>query len=299
MKVLLPSKNKQTQGYSNSHKGYDHSGRGDVNYYSSIYGKVVISKNSETKNWLANKDTDPYKDDSRRPGLITEDYGNYIKIKGEVDGKTVYQLGAHFEPGSVLSQGTEVKAGQVVAKIGNTGNSTAKHCHTEYRDTDNKNFRVEFISEVEKPPMEELPKDSVIRDFYKASKETFSDDEVNRWLQENKNLYEIFTSVLEGDGAVREHLLGMWGIEVDTNKDKLVEQQRETILSIKDVLRRVGLESGQDSEAMVAKLEWLVDQYEELKDKQVPKVIYKYEDKDFSKIIKLWNLVLIMEGGDN
>ena len=79
MKVLRPvsKDNPQTQGYSSSHKGYDHDDKPDPNYYSSFYGKVTQAKNSETKNWI-NKGT-----------LTTADYGNYIKIKGEVDGKVV------------------------------------------------------------------------------------------------------------------------------------------------------------------------------------------------------------------
>jgi len=165
MKVLRPSKNKLTGGYTSSHKGYDHSGRGDLNYYSSIYGKVIQAKNSETRNWGANKANDPYKTDPRRPKLLTEDYGNYLIIKGEVDGKTVQQLGAHFEQGSVLPKGTEVKAGQIIARIGNTGNSTGAHSHTEYRDADHNKFPVEFIDKVEEPP-QDMDKKQLIIDAY-------------------------------------------------------------------------------------------------------------------------------------
>src|SRR3990167_10369186 len=172
MKVLRPTNNKQTGGYSSDHKGYDHDDIPDPNYKSSFFGKVVQAKNNETRNWLANKAGDPYKPATGTRKLMTEDYGNYIKIKGEVDGKAVYQLGAHFKQGTVLPVGTEVKRGQVVAQIGNTGNSTAKHCHTEYRDEKNINFSVQFIDEdtpAPKPENNMVTKEQVIIDSYKAT----------------------------------------------------------------------------------------------------------------------------------
>jgi len=297
MKVLRPSKNSQTQGYSSSHKGYDFSGKGDLNAYACFFGKVTQAKNSETRNWLVNTGADPYYKGIKRK-LRTEDYGNYCKIKGEVDGKTYYALYAHLEQGSVLPVGTEIKEGKIIGSIGNTGNSTGRHLHFEVRTAENVNLPVEFVTEAQKPIMEQLPKDNVIRDFYKAAKEEFSDDEIKKWLQENKNLYEIFTSVLEGDGAVRDHLLKLWGLELNTDKEKLIEQQKDTIFSIKEVLRRVGLEAGQDSEAMVAKLEWLVNEYLRLKEEKKPKTIIKYQDKDYKPLFKIWEVLVSIEGGD-
>jgi len=288
LKVLKPNKNKQTQGYSETHKGYDHSGKGDQNYYSSFYGKVVQAKNSETENWL------------NEGKLTTNDYGNYIKIKGEVDGETYHQLGAHFKQGTVLPVGTEVKRGQVVAQIGNTGNSTAAHSHTEYRDKDNKNIRVEFVENQEETnEMEKLPKDSVLRDFYRAVKVEFSDDEINRWLQENKNLYEIFTSVFQGDGAAKKHLLELWGIEIDINWEETAKGYIDTFNMLKEIY---GLSPSDDTEKVLGKargsqerIKELENQVKELEKKKTPETIYKYQDKDYQLILKISNLILALE----
>lgn len=75
--------------------------------------------------------------------LTTRDYGNYIKIK-HTDGS--FELHAHLRQGSSLLQGSKVKAGQVVARIGNTGNSTGSHVHSEYRNSSNVNVTAEFVT---------------------------------------------------------------------------------------------------------------------------------------------------------
>ncbi len=136
MNVLRPSKNKLTGNYSASHKGYDFSGKGESLVYASFDGVVVASKNSETKNWQAS--TFP---------LTTADYGNYCKIKGKL-----FQLVAHLEPNSALAVGVQVKTGMVLGVIGNTGNSTAKHLHCEYRFLNNVNTPVEFTEILDSQP---------------------------------------------------------------------------------------------------------------------------------------------------
>jgi murein DD-endopeptidase MepM/ murein hydrolase activator NlpD len=54
-------------------------------------------------------------------------YGNFVKIKHDDDLTTIY---AHC---SVLSvkKGQKVKKGQVIAKVGSTGDSTGPHLHFE------------------------------------------------------------------------------------------------------------------------------------------------------------------------
>lgn len=301
MKVLKPvGKNEETGGYTSSHHGYDHDdkdSKGNVllDYKSSLYGKIVQCKNSETRNWRANKASDPYKNDPRRPGLITEDYGDYVKIKGEIDGETVYQLGAHLEQGSVLPKGTEVKAGQVVGKIGNTGNSSGSHCHTEYRGADEKNFPVEFIEKMEKPTMDTQTKEQIIIDAYKAlTGEYPNDDEKKARLQQNLNTVELIES-LTGDGRFYKMYVKPHIPLPDMDKDKLLESYRETILHNKEILRRVDLESGADSEQMLAKMEWLVNEYLRLKEIQIPKTIIKHQDKDYTLLFKVWEILVVIE----
>jgi hypothetical protein len=282
MKVLKPNKNKLTQGYSDKHKGYDHSGNGDQNYYSSIYGKVVQAKNSETKNWTNNK------------ALTTADYGNYIKIKGEVDGKTVYQLGAHFKQGTVLPIGTEVKTGQVIAQIGNTGNSTAPHSHTEYRDENNHNFPVEFVDEQAQNPTMDKAKEQIIIDTYKAvTGEYPNDDEKKATLQKNENSVELIEDLLRGDGRSKVRWLAEWGVE-DNNQDFLttIEAYKDTFYKLKEILK---LPVGANNEDVLGRVAGLVESLREAKEALVPKVVYKLQDKDFTKVFSISNLIIIME----
>lgn len=257
IKVLRPSKNKQTQGYSDGHKGYDHSGKGDQNYYSSIYGKVTQSKNSETENWQKKKGEK----------LTTKDYGNYIKIKGEVDGKVVYQLGAHFKQGTVLSVGTEVSRGQVVAQVGNTGNSTAKHSHTEYRDSGNKNFSVTFVeNEEEDKPMDTQTKEQIIIDVYKAETGEYPTDDEKKWrLQQNLNTVELIESV-HGDGRFHEKWVAPH-VGDKTDLKEQVETYKDQKLKLNEVLRPVGIPSGADFAEAVGKVSWLVEQYKDTENK--------------------------------
>ena len=287
LKVLRPSKNKQTQGYSKRHPAYDHDDIPDTNYYSSLFGKVIQAKKSETKNW---KNTGK---------LTTRDYGNYIIIKGEVDGKTVFQLGAHFQPGTVLSKGTEVKRGQVVAQAGKTGNirpmhgGDGSHSHTEYRDANNKNFPVVFVKNGEvdkKEEMEKLPKDSIIRDIYKALRGDYPhDDEVNRWIQENKNLQEIIDGVMQGDGKVKPKWLEIWGVK--EIKDDVAENYKITLEEIRELLRPVDIKMGDDTEIVKAKISELVTVYKEMTKVEKPKPNI---EKDMEHIgdIKFWGFVI-------
>lgn len=58
-------------------------------------------------------------------------YGNWVEIKHDDGTSTRY---AHMSERGV-SQGARVEQGQVIGKVGSTGNSTGPHLHFEYRDS--------------------------------------------------------------------------------------------------------------------------------------------------------------------
>ena len=287
LKVLRPSKNKQTQGYSSKHKGYDFDDIPDKNYYSSFYGKVILSKNSETKGW------------QNTGKLTTRDYGNYIKIKGEVDGKTVFQLGAHFKPGTVLPKGTEVKRGQVVAQAGKTGNirpmhgGDGSHSHTEYRDANNRNFPVVFVKngEAAKEVKKDMQsKEQIIIDAYFAVTGEYPTDDEKSWrLQKKENTVELIEDLLKGDGRSKPRWLEIWGVK--EVKDRIGDNYEESFDVVREILRRVDIKMGDDTEKIKAKIEELVEIALEAKKVEKPKPNI---EKDMEHIgdIKFWGFVI-------
>ena len=139
MRVYRPTDNPLYRGYLPHHKGYDFRG---LNRPDEVRagkdGRIVQRIDRYENNWI------------NTGSLKTRDYGNYIKIKHD-DG--TYELHAHLAKGSSLPVKTKVKAGQVVARIGNTGNSTGPHLHSEYRNSENRNIQVEFYTDSHNNPM--------------------------------------------------------------------------------------------------------------------------------------------------
>lgn len=146
MKVYRPTDNpiSPNGGYTSTHKGYDFAGNNlPDEVRSGKDGEIIERVDEYTTNW-------------RNTGtLTTRDYGNYIKVR-HTDG--TYALFAHLRKGSSFVKGTKVKAGQVIARIGNTGNSTGPHLHAEYRNANNVNVPVEFYTNTTEQADEETRK---------------------------------------------------------------------------------------------------------------------------------------------
>jgi N-acetylmuramoyl-L-alanine amidase len=130
MRVYRPSNNIVTRGYVSGHLAYDFAGLNVPDAVRAGKNGVIVERvDAYNSNW------------SSTPPLTTRDYGNYIKIKHD-DG--TFELHAHLRQGSSFVVGTRVTAGQTVARIGNTGNSTGPHLHSEYRNASNQNVPAEF-----------------------------------------------------------------------------------------------------------------------------------------------------------
>ncbi|MDU0967626.1 MAG: M23 family metallopeptidase [Actinomycetaceae bacterium] len=62
--------------------------------------------------------------------------GNIVRIKHEMNGESFYTVYMHLvDGGTVVTQGQQVKAGEVISHVGSTGNSTGSHLHFEVRPT--------------------------------------------------------------------------------------------------------------------------------------------------------------------
>lgn len=154
LKVIFPSKNRITQGYSLRHKGYDFSSRPDPNWDYPFTGQIIRSVNLYTNSW-------------RNTGkLTTRDYGNFV-IGLHRDG-TIF-LASHLPKDHGINVGHEFKAGERAGMMGNTGNSTGPHLHIEFRDKANRNIPVEFVDHPEEEAGKEL--ESCMKDRAKFWKE--------------------------------------------------------------------------------------------------------------------------------
>lgn len=115
------------------HPGIDYAYPEGTKVYAAEDGKVTIAKGNETRQWLANTASDPFRINGTR-SLRTEDYGNFIKIDHGAGKSTLY---AHLKYDSLyVKVGQLVKKGQLIAEVGSTGNSSGNHLHWEIRLND-------------------------------------------------------------------------------------------------------------------------------------------------------------------
>lgn len=115
-RVLQKGVNRITQGYKTTHKGVD-LGR------EHITGEPIIAHSDGVVVALATG----HKNNKGSSG--TASYGNYVKLDHGDGYETLY---AHLASVSVKA-GEKVKKGQVIGKMGNTGNSYGIHLHFEVR----------------------------------------------------------------------------------------------------------------------------------------------------------------------
>lgn len=124
-RVITDSENRITCPYGNGHKGVDLGWRSDEKQnivHAHSDGVVVQVVKNINYNTYPNG---------------ASIYGNYVKIRHR---NGYYTLYAHLKYGSVcVSKGDNVRQGQEIAIIGNTGFSSARHLHFETR---NKNDNV-------------------------------------------------------------------------------------------------------------------------------------------------------------
>lgn len=206
MKVHRPSQNKITQGFKPEHRAFDFSGRGDLNCYTCLDCECIERVDEYDHNWRANQPSDPFRNDPRRPKLILEDYGNYAKFR-HYDGS--FSLYAHLQRGSVPQVGQKFKQGEACGTIGNTGNSTARHLHFEFRARNGVNIKVEFEDDMS--------------------------DELNKCLDEKDELSQELE--LEQQRTIdcrddRTAILGALGLPPNTGKERAVERVQKLLFNI-------------------------------------------------------------------
>lgn len=108
-----------TGPYGTNHRGIDYGYPDTTPIYASADGTVRVATNHYLNSWRG------------VPPLTTRDYGNMLKIDHGGGWSTLY---AHLKKDSlVVSVGSKVKKGQLIARVGSTGNSTGNHLHWEVR----------------------------------------------------------------------------------------------------------------------------------------------------------------------
>jgi len=189
MNVIRPTKSAQTgDPTTHGYNAYDFSGKSYLTLTAKYNGKVISSKTTETRNWLAFSANDPYKD-TRNGKLLTADYGNHILVEYEGG---LRHLIAHLEPATSVT-GTFSK-GAVLGVVGNTGNSTARHSHHEYR-SGGKNIVVDFVDDDIISPIENMSQ--YTEQVFNQSKDVLPDQSYNFNDQLDKSKFKDELAVVK------------------------------------------------------------------------------------------------------
>lgn len=227
----------QTQGFggSNNHRGLDLVGKGytidDIVSYDN--GKVLMSVTGygngqgEGVNWR---------------------YGNFVKIQHD-DGTVC--LYAHLERASV-SVGQRVSKGQVIGRMGNSGNSFGAHLHWEFWTKNDYYFNVDPSPYLAPKEPVVLPK-PVERDKNKRQFQVDYND--NLRVREtpngnilgilNKGIYDFISTEKNGDYEWVKLKDGMYSAITDMSRILEVEKE-EVKEEIKEEIEESPVMSGND-----------------------------------------------------
>ncbi len=148
-------------GNRSLHGAVDIAGEGQVGVHNVIASKggVVVYPTSKSQTQFVDHDGNGY------GNTDGGGYGNYVKID---HGNGEYTLYGHMARNSItVMAGDIVEQGQVIGKVGNTGNSTGAHLHFEiYIGGSSHEFRVDPLNYVS--PNEPRPLSNNITTFIKA-----------------------------------------------------------------------------------------------------------------------------------
>lgn len=106
-----------TQGFTRNHPAIDYGYPEGTPIYASQDGKVTTVVDHYINAWRST------------PPLTNRDYGNYIIIEHANGFRTLYSHNLKASP--IVKVHEQVKRGQKIAEVGNTGNSSGPHLHWE------------------------------------------------------------------------------------------------------------------------------------------------------------------------
>lgn len=215
MIVIRPSKNRITcDPKCHGYLAWDFAGlEGDQFIRSSIDGEIIEAKYNETRNWLAFTSNDPFKN-ARNGKLLTSDYGNYLKIKG-----SIIHLVTHLKANTGLPIGTKVKAGQIIAEVGSSGNSSGKHSHNEYRTLNGTN-----ISDISFKENGIIPEEDYMPQYFKTLLQ-----ENNLDLNNEGSIREFFQKAKEFDNLLKDKK------NIEKDMDILKKKLESLLLEVEDL----------------------------------------------------------------
>lgn len=141
---------------SEHYMGFDIASYGqEIDVYAAADGKVIFLRDQADVNCYSNKQLCPqnFTDKTDSFNAWSPYYGNTIGILHK-DGVSVY---AHLTFNSTLvKEGDYVKAGQMIAKVGSTGNSSGHHLHFELRKLNCISYNASCTLHSHTTPFEEL-----------------------------------------------------------------------------------------------------------------------------------------------